>query len=176
MFDSSYPVKPLGISTNISQKYLKKIYKYFFETEEGTRYIIHLEQYHHNIFVIKFYPRKLKNNKFRYNVVTDNGHFSKIIRTNINLLASFYKKHPDSHFGFIGAKTYCPIKKTFTEDERMTRRFKIYRYAMVNLISPDDFDHHEDKHRSTYLLINTKELDSEKIKEQATKMFEDSIL
>lgn len=57
----------------------------------------------------------------------------------------------------------------------MTRRFKIYRYAMVNLISPDDFDHHEDKHRSTYLLINIRDLDGEKIKEEAVKMFEDSI-
>lgn len=175
MFDSSYPVTPLGVSTNISQKYLKKIYKYFFDTEDGTRYIIHLEHYPNNIFVIKFYPRKLKNNKFRYNVLTKRGHFTKIIRTNINLLISFYKQYPDSHFGFIGAKTYCPIKKTFTESEAMTRRFMIYRYAMVNLINPDDFDHHEDKNKSTYLLINSNTLDGDKIKSEATKMYEDCI-
>jgi len=57
----------------------------------------------------------------------------------------------------------------------MTRRFKIYRYAMVNLINPDDFDHHEDKNKSTYLLINSNTLDGDKIKSEATKMYEDCI-
>lgn len=173
MFDGSYPYFGLGNSTNILKPHLIKTHKFFFDTEEGERYIINVEQYSVYIFVLKFHPRKLKSNKYRYNIITNTGHFSKIVRTNINVLIEFYKKYPISHFGFIGARTYCPKKKCFIETQSVTKRFKLYQYAVENLISPDDFEHHFDEGNNTYLLINSRYWDIEGIKQDSKKMFED---
>lgn len=173
MFDGSYPYFGLGNSTNIVKPHLIKTHKFFFDIEEGDRYIINVEQYRNNIFVLKFHPRKLKTSKYRFNVITNSGHFSKIVRTNINVLIEFYKKFPNSHFGFIGARTYCPIKKCYTENESVTSRFRLYKYAVENLIDPDDFEHHFDEDNNTYLLINSNCSSIEKIKEESKVMFED---
>lgn len=172
MFDSSYAYKGLGTTSNISKKHLLKTYKYFFDTEEGERYIINVEQYPYNIFVLKFYPRSLKNSKYKYNVLTKTGHLSKIVRTNIEILINFHNQFPNSHFGFIGARTYCTVQKKYIETGDVTKRFRLYRYAVVNLINPDNFEHHEDEVNNTYLLINSKETKTD-IKSLATKIFED---
>jgi len=173
MFDGAYPYSGLGISSNITKQHLLKTYKFFFNTEEGVRYIINVEHYNNNIFILKFHPRKLKSNKYKYNIVTNTGHFSKIVRTNINVLIDFYKKYPNSHFGFIGAMTYCQIKKCYTESQSITSRFKLYKYAVENLINPDDFEHHFDEENNTYLLINLKCNNIDYIKDVSKIMFED---
>lgn len=173
MFDKAYTYTKIGTDTNITKKHLIKTHIYMFNTDGNERYIINVEEYSNQIFILKFHPRRLKRHKYRYNLLTNKGNFTKIVRTNIDVLIYFHKKFPGSHFGFLGAKTYCPIKKCFTEKDNTTARFRLYKYCVVNLIDPNDFEHYFDPTNSTYLLINSKCQDVAALKKVSKKMFED---
>lgn len=173
MFDTAYTYTKIGTDTNITKKHLVKTHIYFFDTDNAERYIINVEEYKNDVFILKFHPRRYKGNKYRYNLLTNTGNFTKIVRTNIEVLREFHQNYPNSHFGFLGAKTYCPINKCFTEEDNTTARFRLYKYCVVNLISPDHFDHHHDPTNSTYLLINSKCKDVAGVKKMSKKMFEE---
>lgn len=174
MFDSFYQFKGLGNSADVTNRHLQKKYQFYFDTEENNRYIICVEEYPNNIYVIKFFPRKHKNSKYKFNILTKSGRFTKIVRTNVEVLIKFYQKNPNSHFGFIGARKYCPIKKKYKEKlGDCSARFRSYKYVVENLIGPDTFVHHFDKSNNTYLLINSNVSDLDGVKSKASEIFED---
>lgn len=76
-----------------------------------------------------------------------------------------------ANFGFLGSHTFDP-KRFYEEGKECTKRFKIYRYAVYNLIGEEYFSHFMEEKNSTYLLINNKHEDVDLIKEQANIMFD----
>src|SRR5690606_169082 len=110
--------------------------------------------------------------KNRFNMLTNTGRFSKIVRTSVEVLGLFLKKFPNSHFGFIGARKYCSRTKKYKEDVGVcSTRFRLYKYVVENFINPDSFEHHFDKSNNTYLLINSNVENTYLIKDSAAYLF-----
>ena len=87
-------------------------------------------------------------------------------------MLSIYNENPSASFGFLGAH----IVKTdinYIEAKNVTKRFRVYRDAIVRLFGLETFTHHRDFEHSTYLMISNKNKNVEDIKEKAKKMFDD---
>jgi len=170
MFNSHYP-----FSFRFTKKYkkhpsLKARTTYTFSTErEG--YIIECEEYLHGIYVIKFFPKRLRQNSKRFNALTNEYKTSRIIGTCVEVILSILKRNSKASFGFVGSHTFDP-KRRYEEKRNCTKRFKIYRYAVFSLIGEETFSHFMDEKNSTFLLVNNNNSDITYIKKEADSMFD----
>ena len=144
---------------------------YFFSTE-GEKYIIEVEEYSQNIFIIKFFPKRLKDNSKRFNMLTGENKMGKIVATCIQLVLQLLKKNRTASFGFIGSHTYDG-KRKYEESKACTKRFRIYRYAVYGLIGEEAFTHYMEERNSTYLLVNNIHDDVDQVREKANSMFDE---
>lgn len=58
-------------------------------------------------------------------------------------MLSILRKHPIANLGFLGAHT-IDLANRYEEKKSNTRRFKIYKYAIEELIDTDFFIHFMD--------------------------------
>jgi len=170
MFDNSFPFTKHFTDKFQGAQYLKERTTYIFKTQKE-KYHIEVEEYLFNIYVLKFFPARLKKHPRRFNVLTGENKMGKIVATCIQLILQILKKNPMANFGFLGSHTFDP-KRFYEEGKECTKRFKIYRYAVYNLIGEEYFSHFMEEKNSTYLLINNKHEDVDLIKEQANIMFD----
>lgn len=147
---------------------LVSITTYNFKTP-GHMYLVEVEKFKHNTYVIKYFLKQHKKNKNRYNLSSNEFKCRPVVITVINILAEILNKNPLSCFAFIGAHT---IEKGLPpEPKDNTKRFRVYRRLVENKIGPQTFTHFESQIGSSYLLINNKVEDVEAAKEAITKMF-----
>lgn len=170
MFDNSFPFTKLFKKEVKGSGHLKCRTTYEFSTPLE-KYIIESEEYKHNIHIIKFFPKRLKTNPKRFNILTGEKKMGHIVGTCIILILQILKKNPGANFGFLGSHT-IDFKRQYEESRECTKRFKIYRYAVYSLIGEHVFAHEMDEKNSTYLLINRSNKDIEMIKKEANKMFD----
>ncbi|OOQ61162.1 hypothetical protein [Mucilaginibacter pedocola] len=169
MFNEHYTFHKANIERPISDKYLICTHNYTFKTEK-TQYIAKVEQYIHNIYIIKFFRKQDKNRKNRYSLLTNERKCTRIVSTCIHILISILKNDELASFGFLGANT---VTKEYEEGKSDTKRFRIYKQAMENLIGDKVFAHSMDKQHSTYLMVNRKNVSVEDFTDQAKLMFDD---
>jgi hypothetical protein len=170
MFDNPYSYNLKFKNVYKDRQYLRSRSTYLFRTEKE-QYIIELEEYLYNIYIIKFFPRRLRDNSKRFNMLTREHKTGRIVATCISLLIQVLKKDSMASFGFIGSHTFDP-KRQYEESKECTSRFIIYRYAVYGLIGEDTFTHFMDEKNSSYLLLNNSHKNVDLIKEQANSMFE----
>lgn len=171
MFEGYYTFNKANVDTPLNyKKHLLKTHIYRFKTEGRTPYIVHVEEYPGHIFIIKFFRKKDRNNKNRFNIVTNEGRCTKIVTTCIRILVSILHKVPDASFGFLGAHT---VTKSEVESKTNTQRFRIYKFAMENRIGENLFVHSMDEIHSTYLMVNKANKKPDAFVEKARKMFEE---
>ncbi len=171
MFDNSFPFNK-HFTKNISgNKHLKERVTYTFKTDRE-KYFIEVEMYSNSIYIIKFFPVRLKKHPRRFNILTGENKMGHIVGTCIQLILQILKKNSLANFGFLGSHTFDP-KRNYEENKECTKRFKIYRYAVFSLIGEEYFTHYMEERNSTYLLVNNKHSDVDKIKLAADKMFEE---
>lgn len=173
MFDSYYRVCKVGVTQALDKKYLKEIITYSFRSNNNY-YLIEVEMYIYDIYIIKYYLKKHKTNPLRYNLLTNEQKCSKIISTCIRVLFEIFKKNSKASFGFLGA--HIVIKennKILIEDKNTTKRFRVYRGAVVRLFGLETFTHHKDITHSTYLMISNNNNNVDTVKEKAKNMFDD---
>ncbi len=172
MFDKPYIYKSVGHTKSVSEPYLK-LYRYTFKCRFNHSYIICVEEYERDIFIVKFHLKNHKNSDKKYNLLTKLNDASRIIATNVKVMMDIYEKNPLASFGFIGAN----IINTETEEEEQkvsTKRFKVYSRVMYNLISPLKFTHYEYPDESAYLLLNKANvLNFPQLKEELENLFRD---
>lgn len=169
MFDNSYPFT-FRFRKVMKGPHLIARSTYFFSTE-GEKYMIECEEYSESIFIIKFFPKRLKDNSKRFNMLTGENKMGKIVATCIQLVLQLLKKNNKASFGFVGSHTY-DARRQYIEDRSCTKRFKIYRYAVYSLIGEQAFTHFMEERNSTYLLINNKHDNVDEVKEKANRMFD----
>ena len=87
-------------------------------------------------------------------------------------MLSILRKHPIANLGFLGAHT-IDLANRYEEKKSNTRRFKIYKYAIEELIDTDFFIHFMDEQNSTYLIVNKKISYPDELSLIATDMFID---
>lgn len=170
--DTSYHYRRVGdhsaLTTN--RKLVEHLSIYSFKTSNYP-YLVEVEQYPHNIYVLKFYRRIHKGNKERFNLLTNEGRCSRIVGTCFSIFMDIYKKNPLASFGFIGS--YTIDKKTGNvEPKSSTKRFKIYSLAVISYFGEETFTHFQNPANSVYLAISNKNIAVMKIADEANKILE----
>ena len=171
MFDSAYHFNKVGFQNAHQKKYLVSVATYSFRTE-NQYYLVEVERYKYDIFIIKYFLKKHKSNKKRFNLLSHEFKCSKIVATCVNIMLSILRKHPIANLGFLGAHT-IDLANRYEEKKSNTRRFKIYKYAIEELIDTDFFIHFMDEQNSTYLIVNKKISNPDELSLIATDMFID---
>jgi len=125
--------------------------KYSFRTKTNKFYIVNVEEYPHNLYVVKFHLKDHTDSVWRYHNLTHEYDARKIIYTCIEIGLKIYEKNPLASFGFIG----CPTQKEAKTTKLLhTKRFKVYRNFATFFFSPDNFEHSFVTEKSSYLLLN----------------------
>jgi|SRR5439155_22141805 len=133
----------------------------------GKKYLVTIEECKYKVYIPKFYPASLKNNKNRCNVLTNDYHAAGIIRTTINIMLEILKNNPGASFSWAG---FPVIMKNKKESKLFTQRFRIYKNVMLNFFNQENWYHYEDYRTSTYLLVNKQRAHIDKYMEKVIKM------
>lgn len=156
MFDSSYPYTfRLNQKPSLGEDF-DSCKVYWFENKTGTRYVVNLEQYFGDLYALKFHLYQDLKNKKRYSVITKEGRPQPILRTCLDILIEHHKANPFASyiiFGIAGEN----------EQQLATRRYKLYKRILENLISPVEFEHRCAESYSAYLLLNRNYSDKQEL-------------
>lgn len=169
MFENNYPFIKVGCKSTFNHNNYVRTHIYAFRTERY-RYLIEVEQYLNEIFIIKFYRKQDKSRDCKFNILTHENNCTKIVSTCIQVLIRILQTHPKASFGFLGSHTIDGDK---VEARNNTKRFKVYKAAMENLIGDTVFAHSMDVIHSTYLMINKQNEPEDEFLTTAREMFED---
>jgi hypothetical protein len=125
---------------------------YDFRDSSNIRYMVEVEQYAYQVFVVKFYPKYLAlygDKKFQL-LTNNNAAVSRIILTCIEIMLEILRKYPNASFGFLGAR----LVNEHSADN--TKRFRLYSIVMASVFSPVNFEHHQYTKESCYLMLSKK--------------------
>jgi hypothetical protein len=178
MFETSYHFHKVGDQKPNNKKYLERLYTYSFRTaslnnkQKGRLYLIEVEKYAYNIYVIKYYPKYLKSSPKRFNILTGENKCSKIVGTCLQVMLQILSKDKFANFGFMGAHSVDPINN-IEEDRHNTKRFRVYKQAIENLFGIELFSHYIDITNSTYIILNNNNDDHHNLIFNASMMFDD---
>lgn len=150
------PYSFVKVCTNsIDSIHLKTHIYRFTSTKSNLTYLVDVEHYIDDIFVLKFYLRDQKNWKVKYNLLTNTNEARLIIFTCIDIMVDIFQQNTNASFGFQGARTFDRKTKKYIEhSQAKTKRFNIYRRIVANALSEDYFEHYSYEKESIYLLLN----------------------
>lgn len=118
------------------------------------KYVVNLEYYNENLYVIKFYPKSLKKSLYKYNRITNKGDVLNILITCAKLIPQILRENQSASFGFIGSRTYDVGRAEFQENYFNNKRFRVYSKLIQDVIGSKTFEHYEYIKISGYLLVN----------------------
>jgi hypothetical protein len=145
------------------------IYK-FYSPITKYHYILRAEYHEEDVFAIKFYCKKDKTSKYKYNKIVNKGDIGNILITCITVIPLLLKIHPNASFGFAGARTIDNRSKK-VEGYSNNQRFRTYSYVISSKIGTETFTHFEYEKVSSYLLLNNANSLSLEKEELISKMF-----
>ena len=147
MFDQIYEFNSLGKTETLLKNPTHK-HNYRFKAKYRDYHVI-VEYYEFNFVAIKYCDRKdIKSPKTAYNKIFNDGDAIKVISTCIHIMFEVWKANKNLSFVFYAVpRDIIPPKKIldkeFLESYKRTR-FKIYKYAMLNMFPPANFTHIDD--------------------------------
>ena len=151
MFDSHAPYLLLTITTHQDLPLFHiRTFVYRIPTKAG-KYIIHIEEYLNDTFVIKFYPIHFKRYPNRYHMISDDKVLAIVIGSCLQLMLKFLQDYPEASFGFVATES---IIGPFKESKSNNQRFRIYKLIMQNFFGHESFSHFIDVTNSAYLMAN----------------------
>lgn len=137
-----------------------------------------VEEYHHHIFIIKFFLKAHQTHPLKYSLLTSYHESTRIFATCIKIAVQILKKNPLASLGFIGAATEEEekahkeaLKDSPKAKKSPTKRFNVYTGIVARLFSPDQFLHVEDTPNSAYAIINLKNNSPQRLKATIEDMF-----
>ncbi|MBD1433531.1 hypothetical protein H8B06_11880 [Sphingobacterium sp. DN00404] len=173
MLDKPYKFRKASVSCDMTRPFIKQIIKYVFQLDDITEkkyiYIVEAELYDYNIYAIKYYPKVLKQHKYKYNILTEQHKANRIIATCMHIIFDIVNRDPFANIGFLASRTSDALGD-YKEELRLTKRFRIYAQAFIDFFGPKTYSHFPDKNTSTYLLINNKN-NVQEIKKCSEDMF-----
>jgi hypothetical protein len=169
VFDNPYQFTKVGSKRPHNIQSFVKTHIYSFRAEK-TRYVVEVEEYSFNIFIIKFYRKSDTMDPLKFNVLTNEFKCSKIIATCVHVLLHIHRNNSNASFGFLGANT---ITGNYEEAKESTQRLNIYKKVMMNLIGDTFFEHHIDIIHSTYLMANKSNVPMDGFVSTVKKLFEE---
>ncbi len=123
----------------------------FRSTKSNLVYLVRVEHYKMDIYIIKFYLKSNQNSPYKYNLLSNTFEPRRIINTCIHILLEIYQKDPNASFGFIGANR-------LGESEENTKRYRVYKKMVTTYFTDIHFHHHYNVDKSAYILINKNKL------------------
>lgn len=169
MFLDFYHYKKLFERPAKKSKYLISVTTYEFNSDIH-KYLLFAERYKNDIYVIKYCLKAHKNHAKRYNILTQEGKCSRIIGTCLRVMLSIFKKNPNASFGFLGSHTIDSTRR-HEEKRNNTKRFRVYKQAIIDLFGDEKFTHFMNIDNSTYIMVNNIHGDVEQISSEAADMF-----
>lgn len=141
-----------------------------------TTYVIRAEYDNENIMALKFYCKKDRRSKYKYNKIINKGSFSSVINildTCTSLIPILLEKHPDCSFGLCSSRSIdFTNPKKLTEHLQSNQRFRIYFKFIQDRIGHKTFTHIEYPSISSYILINNNVNDIDGKEKDILGMFE----
>lgn len=148
-------------------------HRYVFRTRLNRTYFVDVEQYKHDIFIIKFYLKNHRGSDKKFNLTTresdgkggimyDNDGW-RIISTCLQIMLELRRKYPLLSGGFIGAHLEG-------EGKCNTKRFKVWSQVVQTFFDPDHYVHYQNLEYSTYF-IQCKDSPEPNLVEVAADMF-----
>jgi hypothetical protein len=111
-------------------------------------YIVYLDEYKYNIYVLKFYLKAHKNSKIKYQLSTSLNEVQNVLATCLEIISAKKKSNPYASFAFLASRGL------YEAETDSPKRYKIYSRVVKNFISPVDFEHFYDEAKGIYLLKN----------------------
>ena len=127
-----------------------KTYLYKIETPAG-KYMIHLEEYIRDTYVIKFYPTRFKKYPNKFQLFSNDNVMQGVVSTALKIFVQHLARRPNASLGFIASASIIGSAK---EDQANNQRFRIYKQVMENLFGSGIFTHFSDMSNSAYLMVN----------------------
>jgi len=150
MFDSWLPHLLLTIKYEEDPSFHIKTAVYRVKTSIES-YIIQVEEYIHDFFIVKFYPVRFKRHPNKFNMLSNDSVLQVVIGTTLRILLMYFQNNTKSSFGFIATPS---IIDDFIEDKSNNQRYRIYKQIMQNFFGDETFAHFADIHTSAYLMVN----------------------
>jgi len=134
----------------IEQVPIVRRYIYTFTDRFNQKYIVNIEQYDLEVYIVKFHLKKDTDNKKKYQVLTGKGDVGRVLATCIKiLLEEILYKNASASFGFIGINSEG-------EGKSNTKRFVLYQKIVSAYFSEKAFEHVFNENKSAYALLNRK--------------------
>jgi len=168
-----YPFRKSSVIPKRGDPALKATHIYTFTTRKKTRYIVNVDEYKLDVYIVKFFVKSHSSSKSRYSLLTNERDARKIIYTCVEIGNSIYSNNNIASFGFVGS----PISEEKRRENKLfnTKRFRVYKYFALFFFSPDNFEHTTNMNYSSYLLVNKKNIASNpSLKKDIISMFEDN--
>ena len=151
-----YPFIFVMNDRNVSDHLLEYTLQYRFKSSKSHHtYIVRVEKYLQHTYCLKFFDKAnmLSENKFSLR----SGTFEPrtIFYTLLHIMMDVYQKDPKASFFFIGAEDEKD------ENGEATRRYRIYRSFVSNVLSTRNFKHHRNNELSLYILVNREAVENE---------------
>ena len=148
---------------------------YRFKTRLNRVYLVDVEQYKYDIFIVKFYLKNHKESKQRYNLTTKNtnsqgdAHYDcdgwRVLTTCLRIMLEMQEQYPNMSGGFIGANRLDELKSD-------TTRYRVWRQAALTFFSPEKYMHYGNPEASAYF-IAYKDSPVPNLVDRASEMFEE---
>jgi len=163
MFDTSFTYHPSGVNQPTPDDLFQKDHLYSFNCPHNHQYIVHIEEYEHQLFMLKFHLKSHSNSKYKYQLATNIDDLSRvtgIIRTCLNIIQhEFLGQDENASFGFIGASS----RNKLNDNKRSnTQRFRIYALLMKRIIPITHYQHYPFEAHSAYLMLSNMALTKNK--------------
>jgi len=135
---------------------MEYVLQYRFKSRKSNHtYIVRLEKYHEHAYCVKFFDKANMLSDSKFSLRTSTFEPRTILYTIFHIMLDVYHKDPKASFFFIGA-----------DDEKdemgeATRRYRIYRSFVSNVLSNKIFSHHRNNELSLYILVNRAAVDDE---------------
>jgi len=125
-------------------------------------YIVHLDEFDSNIFILKFYLKSHSQSEDKFKLLTNERVPRKIVNTCISICLDVFKKNDKATFGFVGEQT---LNEKEQQKKVKTKRYTFYMTLVLSYITDNEFLHYNDDDNSTYALISKKNNTDSIIKE-----------
>lgn len=169
MFDQPLAFRKVSIQHEVNDGFLIKTIKYTFDIGKK-RFIVDVEHYRQDFYIIKFYPKKFRHYQYRFNILTEDHRAARTISTCLYIIRDILTENKGGNFGFLGSPIYDPKTKTM-EERANNKRFRIYKYAFENFFGTSTFTHYIDPRSSTYMIVNNRNPNPDQLMESASEMF-----
>lgn len=140
------------LKANNPDCYFKAVHVFKFKSDEN-RYLVTLEEYQHNLYVLHYCLEEHMDNTDKFNELTNTGpvRARKIIATCVQIGLSMYEKNPLASFAFIASLTTKELdKKNFT----IPKRLSVNRYFALSFPESKNFTHSYSDAQNFYLMLN----------------------